>query len=73
MLDPHESVQPEATDTSVTTLERAQRQHILEALRCPKGRVSGPSGAAALLGLKRTTLQSKTKQMGIDPHESCQL
>ncbi|MGA9526543.1 MAG: PAS domain S-box protein [Terriglobales bacterium] len=49
------------------TLRAAERKHILEALRLSNGRISGENGAAARLGLKRTTLQSKLKQMGIDP------
>lgn len=72
MLDPQDGVESEGTDVSIATLANVQRQHILEALRCSKGRVSGPGGAAARLGLKRTTLQSKMKQMGIDPHRSWQ-
>jgi len=48
------------------TLAAAERKHVLEALRQAKGRISGEGGAAARLGLKRTTLQSKLKQMRID-------
>jgi PAS domain S-box-containing protein len=49
------------------TLEAAERELILRALRESHGQVGGPRGAAARLGLKRTTtLQSKLKQMGID-------
>jgi formate hydrogenlyase transcriptional activator len=48
------------------TLEAAEREHIVRALRESQGKVGGPRGAAARLGLKRTTLQSKLKQMGID-------
>lgn len=49
------------------TLEEAERRHIIEALRQSNGRISGKRGAAARLGLKRTTLQSKLKQMRINP------
>ena len=49
------------------TLASVQREHIVEALRKSKGRISGPQGAAVRLGLKRSTLQSKMKQMGINP------
>jgi len=48
------------------TLEAAEREHILRALRESRGKIGGPRGAATRLGLKRTTLQSKLKQMGID-------
>jgi formate hydrogenlyase transcriptional activator len=48
------------------TLEDTEREHILKVLRQTKGIVSGPNGAAARLGLKRTTLQGKMKKLGID-------
>jgi DNA-binding NtrC family response regulator len=43
----------------------AERRHILAALRRAGGRVAGPGGAADILGLKRTTLNSKIKKLGI--------
>jgi formate hydrogenlyase transcriptional activator len=49
------------------TLEAAEREHILRALREARGRIGGVKGAAARLGLKRTTLQSKMKNLGINP------
>jgi PAS domain S-box-containing protein len=49
------------------TLEAAERRHILTALRETRGQISGPRGAATRLGLKRTTLQSKLKHLGINP------
>jgi formate hydrogenlyase transcriptional activator len=48
-----------------TTLEASEREHILKVLRETKGVMSGPNGAAARLGLKRTTLQGKMKKLGI--------
>jgi len=47
------------------TLEAAERKHILRALREANGVIGGPSGAAARLGMKRTTLQSKMQKLGI--------
>ncbi|HYL09562.1 MAG TPA: sigma 54-interacting transcriptional regulator [Candidatus Acidoferrales bacterium] len=47
------------------TLETADREHILRVLRETKGMIGGPKGAAARLGLKRTTLNSKMKKLGI--------
>jgi len=41
------------------------RQHIMKTLEECGGRVGGPRGAATKLGLKRTTLQSKMKKLGI--------
>ncbi len=46
-------------------LHTAEREHILRVLRETKGLISGPAGAAKRLGLKRTTLNSKIKKLGI--------
>jgi formate hydrogenlyase transcriptional activator len=48
-----------------TTLMSAEREHILKVLREAGGVISGVRGAAARLGLKRTTLQSKMQKLGI--------
>jgi formate hydrogenlyase transcriptional activator len=47
------------------SLESAERDHILRVLREAKGMIGGANGAAARLGLKRTTLNSKIKKLGI--------
>jgi formate hydrogenlyase transcriptional activator len=47
------------------TLEDIERNHILCVLRETKGIIGGPHGAAARLGLKRTTLHAKMKRLGI--------
>jgi transcriptional regulator with GAF, ATPase, and Fis domain len=47
------------------SLESAEREHIVRVLRETGGMISGPSGAARRLGLKRTTLQSKMQRLGI--------
>jgi formate hydrogenlyase transcriptional activator len=50
-------------------LREVERETILEALRKTNGRISGPHGAAALLGLKRTTLQYRMRLLNIRlPH-----
>jgi transcriptional regulator with GAF, ATPase, and Fis domain len=46
-----------------------ERDRIVRALREAKGRIAGPSGAAARLGMKRTTLNSKLKTLGIERRE----
>jgi formate hydrogenlyase transcriptional activator len=51
------------------TLADAAREHIVEVLRETNGIVAGPRGAAARLGLKRTTLLSKMEKLGITPAE----
>jgi formate hydrogenlyase transcriptional activator len=54
-----------ASDERSLTLSDAARRAIVDALRRARGRVSGPGGAAALLGLKPTTLHAKMKKLGI--------
>ncbi|MCA9481588.1 MAG: Fis family transcriptional regulator, partial [Nitrospira sp.] len=49
----------------ITTLEGAERDHILRALQDTKWVIGGASGTAARLGMKRTTLISKMKKLGI--------
>ncbi|HLX08901.1 MAG TPA: sigma 54-interacting transcriptional regulator [Thermoanaerobaculia bacterium] len=55
----------ESAPPAVATLEAAEREHILRALRETNGVVGGPRGAASLLGMKRTTLQSRMAKLGI--------
>jgi len=54
-----------APNAPVTTLEEAERQHILRALRQTEWRIAGPRGAAAVLGMKRTTLQARMRKLNI--------
>ena len=49
----------------VATLEAAEREHILKALQAAKWVIGGPNGAAAKLGMKRTTLQSRMEKLRI--------
>jgi len=48
------------------TLADAERQHILAALHKTGWRIRGPDGAAQLLGVKPTTLESRLKKLGIE-------
>jgi formate hydrogenlyase transcriptional activator len=50
---------------SVQSLEEMERKHILRVLERTSWRVTGRGGAAEILGLKGTTLQSKMKKLGI--------
>ena len=50
------------TDAEVRRLEA---DNIRAALRRTKGKVSGPGGAAELLGIKPTTLASRIKALGL--------
>jgi formate hydrogenlyase transcriptional activator len=54
-----------AVSPAPTTLEAAEREHILRALAATQWLIGGPTGAAARLGMKRTTLQSRMKNLGI--------
>jgi formate hydrogenlyase transcriptional activator len=48
------------------TLAEAEREAIVRALRDSAGRVGGETGAAARLGMKRTTLQAKMRKLGVE-------
>jgi transcriptional regulator with GAF, ATPase, and Fis domain len=52
------------------TLEEIEREAILRALRSTNWMVGGVNGAAAVLGLKRTTLQTRMQRLGIAPARS---
>jgi len=54
---------------SDSTLESLQRENIIRVLRETGGVLGGPRGAAARLGLKRTTLQYKMQKLGIAREE----
>lgn len=59
---------PQRTSSEVSaniSLEDAERSHILGTLQKSGWRLAGRGGAAEILGLKRTTLQSKMKKLGI--------
>jgi formate hydrogenlyase transcriptional activator len=47
------------------TLEDAERQEIVAALEKANGKIGGPGGAAALLGMRRSTLNSRMQKRGI--------
>jgi formate hydrogenlyase transcriptional activator len=57
----------EAALLAPVTLEQAERSHILQTLLETEGVLGGRNGAAARLGLPRTTLISKMKRLGLNP------
>ena len=61
------ATQPTAAPAAgaLSTLDETQRQHILRVLRQTEWRIAGPHGAAAILGMKRTTLQARMRKLGI--------
>jgi formate hydrogenlyase transcriptional activator len=56
---------PEIPGKMPQTLEEAERRHILQALEEANWIVAGPHGAAARLGMKRSTLQSRMQKLRI--------
>jgi len=48
------------------TREAFERDEIVRILKLTNGRVGGPDGAAARMGIKRTTLISRVKKFDID-------
>jgi DNA-binding NtrC family response regulator len=61
--------EPEPDDADgapeILTLAELERRHITQVLAHTRGRISGRGGAASLLGVSRTTLQSMLKRLGI--------
>lgn len=58
-----------AQDSLPITLADAERDHILDALQLTGWVLGGPKGAAARLGMKRSTLQHKMRKLGISRPE----
>jgi len=56
---------PAPHTTSISAFHDAERHAIIDALKAASGRVAGTGGAAERLGLKRTTLQHKMRQLNI--------
>jgi formate hydrogenlyase transcriptional activator len=61
-----EKVEEEAPAGSDANFHAAEREHILRVLKDARGMIGGNGGAAERLGLKRTTLNSKLKKLGIE-------
>lgn len=51
------------------SINDVEKEHIIKALRHTKGIISGPDGAAKILGLPRSTLQHRMKKLGINKDE----
>jgi PAS domain S-box-containing protein len=66
---PHESSRLSAISRGIGRLDETKEKEMIEAaLAQTAGRISGPSGAAALLGVPRQTLESKISNLGINKH-----
>jgi transcriptional regulator with GAF, ATPase, and Fis domain len=62
---PLADLQEEISSSEEESLDGTDRELIIRVLRATAGMVSGPTGAARRLGMKRTTLQSKMQRLGI--------
>jgi PAS domain S-box-containing protein len=60
---------PELAGPLPDTLQNQERKMIETALAESKGKVAGPEGAAAKLGIPRSTLDTKIKQLKIKKHK----
>jgi formate hydrogenlyase transcriptional activator len=56
---------PRPRGGAIRTLAELEREHIVAVLEVTGWRVSGAQGAAALLGMKPTTLEARMKKLGI--------
>jgi len=56
---------PDGDGSGNKTLEEAERAHILATLKQTDWVIAGPNGAAARLGMHRSTLQFRMKKLGI--------
>ncbi len=65
-LDVHLPDRPSSKRDDSGNLEDMERRHIVDVLEKTGWRVAGQGGAAEILGLKRTTLQTKMKKLGIN-------
>jgi formate hydrogenlyase transcriptional activator len=59
----HATVQ--TPNSKLSTLKKVEREHVLRAIRESNWVIGGPNGAAARLGIKRTTLMYRIQRLGI--------
>jgi transcriptional regulator with PAS, ATPase and Fis domain len=67
-LGNHNAVRPASSGSLTKSIESYEKQLIEAALVESKGKVSGPNGAAAKLGIPRSTLDLKIRQLNIRKH-----
>jgi transcriptional regulator with GAF, ATPase, and Fis domain len=63
----HTALRPLAVKAMAGSLEEAERTIIQQALEQCNWRIRGPVGAATLLDIKPTTLESRIKKLGLEP------
>ena len=68
LLPPVAELRPAAVQrpsTNLSTMEDMEREHVLRAIRASNWTIGGPNGAAARLGMKRTTLAYRIRKLNI--------
>ena len=65
---PRTSPRPAPSGVALASLADREKEMIENALTQSRGRVSGPLGAAARLGIPRSTLESRIKSLNINKH-----
>jgi transcriptional regulator of acetoin/glycerol metabolism len=63
----HTTLRPVAVKATAGSLDEAERAIILQAVEQCNWRIRGSNGAAALLDIKPTTLESRIKKLGLSP------
>jgi formate hydrogenlyase transcriptional activator len=55
----------QAAQSQMGTLKQVEREHVLRAIQESNWIIGGPNGAAARLGMKRTTLAYRIRKLNI--------
>jgi transcriptional regulator with GAF, ATPase, and Fis domain len=63
---PKETLELQGQSEETGNLDDVISRHIRRVLSKTKGKVNGPDGAAALLGVNPNTLRNRMKKLGID-------
>jgi formate hydrogenlyase transcriptional activator len=71
-LTSQEATRPDPPGVLTETLENREKELIEAALAESKGRIAGPNGAAAKLGIPRSTLDFRIKRLKINTHKFAQ-
>ena len=64
-LTTEKKIMPKSLFADIPTLEEMQHRYIRQFLEITGGKIGGPEGAAEILGMKRTTLNTRMKKLGL--------